>query len=384
MDERTTVIDTLEAWEQLGSDLLAVHPERCVRVRNRHASCRRCEEACTAEAITSENGALSVRSERCVGCGTCATVCPTGALEIAYPNDAQLFESARAAAEAHDGTAVFACLPADRALGGAAGERVRVVCLSRLEETLVIGLFAAGVRRVVAQRGDCAHCPRANGCASIDLVKRTVDELTAAWNIPATYEIADLPACARVDDAAGAEGPVAAEGSNAVRAQAGELPAREATAVPLPHVTQDGTLPHFVPERREQLLDELACFGDPVVDTLDCRLWGHVTIDRDACASCRMCAVFCPTGALSRFDDDSGELGVEHYVAECVHCKLCQDICPESAIASSSKVPALQLARSEEERYPMDAPTWHTGPDQILRRMQTKIGGREVAASYGV
>ena len=374
----------MEEWERLGSELLAVHPERCVRVRNRHALCRRCEEACTAQAITSEGGALAIKSERCVGCGTCATVCPTGALEIAYPNDAQLFESAKEAAEASEGTATFACLPAARVGGAGEPAPVQVVCLSRLEETLIIGLFAAGVRRVVAKRGDCAHCPRANGCASIDLVARTVDDLVRAWNIPAAYEIVEAPEGACAVDAAAYDRPVAAARSNAARAQAGEAPERAAAPVPLARVTQDGTLPHFVPERREKLLDELACFGDPVVDEIDCRLWGHATIDRDACASCRMCAVFCPTGALCKFDDDNGRIGVEHYVAECVHCKLCQDICPESAIASSSVVPALQLAHSEVERYPMDEPTWHTGPDQILRRMQTKIGGREVAASYGV
>lgn len=41
-----------------------------------------------------------------------------------------------------------------------------------------------------------------------------------------------------------------------------------------------------------------AALGDPVQSTLDTRLWGHVTIDMRKCKSCKMCAAFCPTGAL--------------------------------------------------------------------------------------
>lgn len=95
-----------------------------------------------------------------------------------------------------------------------------------------------------------------------------------------------------------------------------------------------------------------------------------------------MCAVFCPTGALQKFSDADGVTGVEHYLAECVHCGLCQDVCPAGAIVSETDVPLQQLVGGKTERYRMPAPVWWTGPDQILRKMQPQISGREVKHSY--
>lgn len=96
-----------------------------------------------------------------------------------------------------------------------------------------------------------------------------------------------------------AETAVAEALGDAGNADAGAAPAADArdTSRYL-KVMDDGTLPHFIPDRRERLLDSLAALGEPEDVMVDTRLWGHVVIDTDACASCQMCAVFCPTGAL--------------------------------------------------------------------------------------
>ncbi len=73
---------------------------------------------------------------------------------------------------------------------------------------------------------------------------------------------------------------------------------------------KDGTLPHFIPDRRERLLDALAQLGSLRGGKLETRLWGAVVIDGTKCVSCRMCATFCPTGAIAKFDDADGTLGV--------------------------------------------------------------------------
>lgn len=123
------------------------------------------------------------------------------------------------------------------------------------------------------------------------------------------------------------------------------VPAAAAPAA-LPRVTKDGTLPHFVPDRREALLDNLAQLGQPVLPSVATRLWGCVVIDGRACSSCRMCATFCPTGAIRKFDNDDGTLGVYHYPGECVKCGSCRDVCPENAIELLDEVrPAYLLGR---------------------------------------
>lgn len=373
MDEVMTVDVAMGRLERLEGYGLAVHPERCVRVRNRHASCVRCAEACTSGALSLRDGALTVNEALCVGCGTCATVCPTCAIEARHPVDGELLAAAHRALRAGR-EAVFAChrafeqAPAACAAAGA----IELACLSRMEESLAMRLFADGAQRIRLLHGACEGCPRENGFASVKLVRDTVDSLLETWGLNCEYDVQQV----------GSEVKVAAADAAAPQHVAtGGIRAASAFRKPA-HVQADGTLPHFVPLRRHALLDALADLGNPVRPDLDTRLWGHVSIDMSACRSCKMCAVFCPTGALQKYVGEDGHGGVEHYPAECVHCGLCQDICPVQAITSSTAVPTSMLADGKTERYPMPDPAWTTGPDQILRKMTPQIHSREVQHSY--
>lgn len=373
MDEVMTVDVAMGRLERLEGYGLAVHPERCVRVRNRHASCVRCAEACTSGALSLRDGALTVNEALCVGCGTCATVCPTCAIEARHPVDGELLAAAHRALRAGR-EAVFAChrafeqAPAACAAAGA----IELACLSRMEESLAMRLFADGAQCIRLLHGACEGCPRENGFASVKLVRDTVDSLLETWGLNCEYDVQQV----------GSEVKVAAANAAAPQHVAtGGIRAASAFRKPA-HVQADGTLPHFVPLRRHALLDALADLGNPVRPDLDTRLWGHVSIDMSACRSCKMCAVFCPTGALQKYVGEDGHGGVEHYPAECVHCGLCQDICPVQAITSSTAVPTSMLADGKTERYPMPDPAWTTGPDQILRKMTPQIHSREVQHSY--
>ena len=80
----------LGVFDGIASDVLKAFPYRCAVMRNRKASCTKCADACTTGAISITQDEVSVDSDLCVGCGTCATVCPTCALEANNPNDAVL------------------------------------------------------------------------------------------------------------------------------------------------------------------------------------------------------------------------------------------------------------------------------------------------------
>ena len=104
---------------------------------------------------------------------------------------------------------------------------------------------------------------------------------------------------------------------------------------------------------KRQLLDNLAQLGQPVLPSVATRLWGCVVIDGRACSSCRMCATFCPTGAIRKFDNDDGTLGVYHYPGECVKCGSCRDVCPENAIELLDEVRPAYLLEGAVHRYAM-------------------------------
>ncbi|MEK7775962.1 MAG: 4Fe-4S binding protein [Planctomycetota bacterium] len=46
-------------------------------------SCMKCVEACREDAITIEDGQVTIDKEKCVHCGLCARVCPTGSIKTA-------------------------------------------------------------------------------------------------------------------------------------------------------------------------------------------------------------------------------------------------------------------------------------------------------------
>lgn len=445
MKERATVTESMERLGSLAGYGLSVHPQRCVRVRNRHASCRRCADACTSGAISFDQDELVINQALCVGCGTCATVCPTCAIEACHPNDAELLARAslvlhgqheveapsgpreEAPAAPHAAACVtFACGQAMSSAPDACARAraIGLICLSRIDESLAVELFARGAHTVRLVHGHCDGCPRAAGMRSVRLVERTLSAISQVWNVPGAVEVLDvsaLPGGAHRGAESAREAPcepeavgaelnpylrIPQEGAGGGGHVAGGTPGDGATgqheaSSPVEgacvtvhgdavrasyrpvHVGADGTLPHFVPVRRHRLLDALDHFEVPSSHAaLDTRLWGHIRINEDLCRSCKMCAVFCPTGALQKFTEADGTTGVEHYPAECVHCGLCQDICPAHAIISETRVPVRLLVDGQTERYDMPAPAWWTGPDQILRKMRPQISGNDVRHSY--
>jgi Fe-S-cluster-containing hydrogenase component 2 len=60
-------------------------------------------------------------------------------------------------------------------------------------------------------------------------------------------------------------------------------------------------MPHYFPLRRRRLIDALEKLGEPQNVMVRTRLWSDVLVDEQKCSGCQMCAVFCPSGALSKY-----------------------------------------------------------------------------------
>ena len=77
-----SLLDAAEAFSKLGKKSVEIDQAACVRVRHRHASCMACFQVCAHEAIArDDDGLLAIDNHLCTGCGACASVCPTSALQ---------------------------------------------------------------------------------------------------------------------------------------------------------------------------------------------------------------------------------------------------------------------------------------------------------------
>lgn len=402
----------LGVFDSLKNSAIIVHQERCAKVRNRNVKCLKCAAACTSGCISLVDDQLVIDESKCVGCGTCATVCPTCALEALNPKDELLYAECKRATK--DGVCVISCKLALQAMKGLIDETnvVPVVCTGRIEESLIVRLASAGAREVCIVCGNCDSCAQKLGHETACMVAASAKELLAAWGSDISVVLSQsfpdsllLPgttqekcaeasksffACERSNvtidelEAAGAAGAEeAASETSGEEAGASEASGKnnkpDQLSYHLQHVMDDGTLPHFIPDRRERLLDALCALGSPVNKDIRSRLWGCIVIDGTKCVSCRMCATFCPTGAITKFDEEDGTFGVRHFPADCVKCRSCQDICPADAIMVLDNVQASFLVDGQTHRYVMkERATTQNDAHQILSHMRFQMEGSDV------
>ena len=389
------------------SDAVAVHEERCISVRNRNADCLRCVEACTSGALSLRGNELVVEPERCIGCGTCATACPTCAIELRNPTDEELTAQLKRSIVATKGHPVVVCETALAAAGVASADAVDacvVPCLGRIDESALVGLAAYRAFDATLACGSCETCPHAPGGALAREVAVSAKNLLAAFGSSLPIEVTErvpervLALCSgasargrgrscEVRDADGGMGrreffKSAKDASTraAEAAVAEGLGAADSAPEPVHaayrKVGPDGTLSHFVPTRRVRLYNYLRHVGDgrPVADEVETRVIGAVSIDAEACNSCRMCAVFCPTGAIKKIDED-GVFGVVHRPSACMQCRLCERICPEQAITVSGLVPIRQFMGKEAVCFSMKRPTWTPNkPESMYNKVHSILG----------
>lgn len=199
---------------EIESDAIAVHEERCISVRNRNADCLRCVEACTSGALAYRAGELLVEPERCIGCGTCATACPTCAIELRNPTDAELTAQLKHSIVATKGHPVIVCEQALEAANVAADDAsaaCAVPCLGRMDESALVGLAAYRAFDATLACGSCETCPHAPGGALVREVVEGARNLLEAFGSSMPI---DLEECVpeRVLEPGGSHGQAGSDG----------------------------------------------------------------------------------------------------------------------------------------------------------------------------
>lgn len=347
------------AW--CSSDVpVVVHQARCVRVRNRHASCSACIDVCPAGALSYGDNVLSVSASRCLACGACSSACPTGAIDLKGAGVDGLYRACAAAVGEGDGRVVIAC--AGAACADTEKGTVALPCLGIVDESLLMTLAALGAREVVLIHGTCCRSGVAVRVAS------------AADRVRVCLAALNCGACVMTEEVR-APCPLAEE---SCKERSDEAECREGRAeFRLAKLTPDGVLPQRVPNKRKRLLKAFSLMARQARDSepLDAGLWARASIDPLACRSCGACAIFCPTGALAKLDGNA----VGHTVGTCVGCGCCHDVCPTGAFSLATEVSVGEVAAGVAARLEVPPVEHPNGlPDSIYWRMKRLVGAENM------
>lgn len=290
-------------------------PSICAHARSGQPGCRRCIDACPADAIISIGESVEVNPNLCQGGGACASVCPTGAMRYAYPAPADMAERVRTLLRTYieeggsDAVVMFAAendvadlpaLPANVLL-------VAVEELASIGHDLWLAALAWGAGCVMLAAGQSVP-PRSR--LALQQQVDTSHSLLEAMGLPANalrwLELSPEPAeCTPALDRAVKHAGFAAN-----------APRRQFVSLALDHLWEQA------PERPDII--ELP-HGAP---------YGEIAVDGERCTLCLGCTSVCPTGALNAGD---GEPRLVFHESKCVQCGICAGACPEQAISLSPR-----------------------------------------------
>lgn len=347
--------DIMEMMNALETKAIITAPTRCVAVRNRHSSCRKCADVCLADCITIDKNELEIDAGACVACGACVAVCPTQALISVDPMEEELAAAVADTTRATDGVTVIACAHKAARQTGDPDKYSVVPCLARMDEMLLVELAARGIRDIHLVDGTCRTCKYRAAVPAIDDTVASARELLATVGSDAVITRSDdFPPEAKVADLHKAVGAARREFFTSTGHYAKDVAKSAAEKVVNDKLRQlklqkeeqslreklgvkagAGKMPTIEASRNLAILDAMTRIGEPVEPEMFTRIFGDIQIDPEVCNGCNMCVMFCPTDALRKSLDkhpDETRAYVEFSMADCTQCNLCADACLKKCI----------------------------------------------------
>ncbi len=350
----------------------------CAHGRSGKPGCNQCIDVCSTVAIAADGDHVKVEPHLCMGCGACATVCPSGAMAYAYPSVPDLGRRVRTLLATYTKAGGRdACL-----LLHAEDGRTVIASLARRGRGLPARMIPLEVHHVASVGLDVWLAALAHGAAQIAVLATGSEAPPYREALDRQMAIADTIAQAlgyqgehfRVFDGGNAEAIETAlwswKPALAVRVAATFAFAtdkRTTAALAIEHLAQHAPTP-----QREIALPAGAPFGT-------------IAVDRLSCTMCLACVGSCPEGALQ----DNTEMPQLRFIeAKCVQCGLCAATCPEHSITLS---PRLLLAREAKDPRVMNEAAVATcvscgkplGTEKMVASMLAKLAGHSMFAAPG-
>jgi ferredoxin len=350
----------------------------CAHSRSQQPGCNLCLDVCSTAAIAADGDHVRVEPHLCMGCGACATVCPSGAMSYAYPSVPDLGLRLRtllatyAKAGGRD-----ACI-----LLHAEDGRAAIANLARRGRGLPARVIPLEVHHVASVGLDVWLAALAHGASQVAVLAtgaeapeyrdalerqmRYADTIAQALGYQGTHLRVFDGAEAKALDATLWSWPAAL----AVRAPATfafTADKRTTAVLAIDHLAQHAPVP-----QREIALPVGAPFGT-------------ITVNRDTCTMCLACVGACPEGAIL---DNHEAPQLSFIEAKCVQCGLCAATCPERAIALTPRLSLAPEARqprvvNEAVIFKCTACGKPLGTEKMVASMLAKLAGHSMFAAPG-
>ena len=335
-------------------------PSICAHSVNGKVVCHNCVDACPAEAISSIGEMIEVNPNLCQGGGTCATVCPSGAIRYLYPNLRDqgkrlrtMIQTYREVANDAPGVLFHAesytlpeSLQQDESWLPLAVEELGSVGMD-----LCLSALVQGARQVVLLVD-----------ADVPSRSRTSLERQLGW-VRAMLEGLGLdPGCVAMSNVDAKIDLI--ETAPAIEPAQQDVPDGKRNAMLL---AVDHLVAQLKPDAAEISLPAPAPLGEAVIDAEKCTL-------------CMACVGSCPGRALQ--DGSNREIPEVFFIENnCLQCGACVQTCPEDAIALNSRILLDREQRIRSRSLNEDKPFACIScgkpfaPTSVIHKMQQKLKG---------
>jgi ferredoxin len=350
----------------------------CAHSRSQKPGCNQCIDVCSTVAIAADGDHVKVEPHLCMGCGACATVCPSGAMTYAYP------------AVPEQGARLRTLLATYAVAGGrdacvllhAEDGRVVIANLARRGRGLPARVIPLEVHHVASVGLDVWLGALAHGASQVAVLATGSEAPQYREVLARQMEIGDTIAQAlgyqgehfRVFDGADPNVLDAALWSWPA-ALTVRVPAtfaltadkRTTAAFAIEHLARHAPVP-----QREIALPARSPYG-------------AITVNRDTCTMCLACVGSCPVGAIL---DNQEAPQLRFIESKCVQCGLCAATCPENAIALNPRLSLAPEAKSpqvlnEAVVYKCIVCGKPLGTEKMVANMLAKLAGHSMFAAPG-